>query len=109
MSRTRNDWMLGAGMLCPRIAAGVVNLVMPHFDEVYRNFGAELSALTWFLVKARLSLLASPLLVLLVWALTPDSRRGAVAFATGIIMSVLMFVSCLVGAYLPIFQMAGTV
>ncbi|MBX3711725.1 MAG: hypothetical protein KF800_07175 [Lysobacter sp.] len=104
--------LLVFGMLCSLVAAIVVNLVVPQFDEVYRNFGAELPWLTRALLAGRSLLLALPALVLLAWWLTPavpgrPNRRGLVALLVGVGLPLVLVPLVVIGLYLPIFGMAG--
>lgn len=104
--------LLVFGMLCSLVAAIVVNLVVPQFDEVYRNFGAELPWLTRALLAGRWLLLALPALVLLAWWLTPavpgrPNRRGLVALLVGVGLPLVLVPLVVIGLYLPIFGMAG--
>lgn len=104
--------LLVFGMLCSLVAAIVVNLVVPQFDEVYRNFGAELPWLTRALLAGRWLLLALPALVLLAWWSTPavpgrPNRRGLVALLVGIGLPLVLAPLVVIGLYLPIFGMAG--
>ena len=104
--------LLAFGMLCSLVAAIVVNLVVPQFDEVYRNFGAELPWLTHALLAGRWLLLALPVLVLLAWWLTPvvpgrPNRRGLVALLVGVGLPLVLVPLVVTGLYMPIFGMAG--
>lgn len=111
---TRQHVLLVFGMLCSLVAAIVVNLVVPQFDEVYRNFGAELPWLTRMLLAGRWLLFALPFAALLAWWLTPavpgqPNRRGLVAVLVGVGLPLVLVPLIVIGLYLPIFAMAGTV
>ncbi|MBL8261785.1 MAG: hypothetical protein JNM58_05105 [Xanthomonadaceae bacterium] len=111
---TRQQGQLVTGMFCSLVAAIVVNLVVPQFDDVYRNFGAELPWLTRVLLAGRWFLFALPLVVLLTWKLTPDlpgrpNRRGVMALLIGIGLPVVLVPLVVIGLYMPIFGLAGVV
>jgi type II secretory pathway component PulF len=104
--------LLVFGMLCSLVAAIVVNLVVPEFDEVYRNFGAELPWLTRMLLAGRWLLFALPGAALLAWWLTPvvpgrPNRRGLVALLVGVCLPLALVPLVVIGLYMPIFDMAG--
>ncbi len=107
-------WMLGTGLLASVAMAVGVNAIVPRFDEVFRNFGAELPWLSRMFVEYRHALFAMPLLVLAAWALTPrrtppGSERGIVALVVGIGLGILLLPLCLIAMYLPIFMLPGVV
>jgi uncharacterized BrkB/YihY/UPF0761 family membrane protein len=111
---TRQHALLVFGMLCSLVAAIVVNVVVPQFDEVYRNFGAELPWLTRTLLAGRWLLFALPVVALLAWWLTPvvpgrPNRRGLVALLVGVGLPLVLVPLVVIGLYMPIFDMAGTV
>lgn len=106
--------LLAFGTLCALVAAIVVNLVVPQFDEVYRNFGAELPWLTRALLAGRWLLFALPVVVVLAWWLTPvtpgrPNRRGLVALLVGVGLPLVLVPVVVIGLYMPIFAMAGVV
>lgn len=107
-------WMLTAGLLAAIAIAAGVNLVVPQFEEVFRNFGAELPLLTRLFVEARYAFFGLPLIVLVAWALTPrrtppGNERGIVALVVGIGMGMILLPLCLIAMYLPIFRLAAMV
>lgn len=107
-------WMLVAGLLASLAMAAGVNLVVPQFEDMLKNFGAELPWITRLFVEYRHALFAMPLLVLAAWALTPrrtppGNERGVVALVVGIGLGILLLPLCLIAMYLPIFMLAGTV
>jgi type II secretory pathway component PulF len=107
-------WMLICGLLAAIAIAAVVNLVIPQFDQVFRNFGAELPLLTRLFVAGRYALFGLPVLVLAAWALTPrrtppGNERGIVALVVGIGLGVILLPLCVIAMYLPIFQLAAVV
>lgn len=106
--------LLAFGTLCALVAAIVVNLVVPQFDEAYRNLGAELPWLTRALLAGRWLLFALPVLVVVAWWLTPvvpgrPNRRGLVALLVGVGLPLALVPVVVIGLYMPIFAMAGIV
>ena len=106
--------LLAFGTLCALVAAIVVNLVVPQFDEVYRNFGADLPWLTRALLAGRWLLFTLPLLVLLAWRLTPavpgqPNQRGLVALLVGVGLPLVLVPVVVIGLYLPIFMLGDAV
>ena len=104
--------LLVFGMLCSLVAAIVVTVVVPPFDEVYRNFGAELPWLTRMLLAGRWLLFPLPGVALLAWCSTPvvpgrPNRRGLVALLVGVGLPLVLAPLVVIGLYLPIFGMAG--
>ncbi|MFD0724771.1 hypothetical protein [Lysobacter brunescens] len=111
---TAQHALLAFGTLCALVAAIVVNLVVPQFDEVYRNFGADLPWLTRALLAGRWLLFGLPVLVLLAWWLTPavpgqPNRRGLVALLVGVGLPVVLVPLVVIGLYLPIFMLGDAV
>ena len=111
---TSQHVMLVFGILCSLVAAIVVNLVVPQFDEMYRNFGAELPWLTRMLLAGRWLLFALPVVALLAWRLTPTvpgqpNKRGLVALLVGVGLPLVLVPLVVIGLYMPIFMLADTV
>lgn len=111
---TRQHALLVFGMLCSLVAAIVVNLVVPLFDGMYRNFGMEPPWLTRMLLAGRWLLFALPSVALLAWWLTPvvpgrPNQRGLVALLVGVGLPLVLLPLIVYGLYMPIFAMAGTV
>jgi type II secretory pathway component PulF len=93
--------------------AGVVGvqLLVPQFEELFINFGAELPALTRVFVNGRSFLWPLPLLVPLAAFLiktrdTTDNRPGIVALLLGIAIAFGLPLVCALAMYLPIFELA---
>ena len=111
---TQQHILLASGMLCSLVAAIVVNVVAPQFEEIYVNFGAELPWLTRMLIAGRWLLFALPVVVLLAWKLTPaipgrPNHRGVVALLIGIGLPLVLVPLVVIGLYMPIFGLAGVV
>jgi type II secretory pathway component PulF len=53
MRKNGEIWMLIAGLLVAIAIAAGVNLVVPQFEDVFRNFGADLPLPTRLFVEAR--------------------------------------------------------
>jgi type II secretory pathway component PulF len=114
MRNTTERWMLIAGLLATLAIAAGVNLIVPYFDDVLRQFGAEIPWLTRMFVEGRLAFFGLPLIVLAAWALTPrrtppGNERGIVALVIAIGLGVILLPAAVIAMYLPIFRMAGTV
>lgn len=114
MRNATEHWMLTTGLLAAIAIAAGVNLVVPQFEDVFRNFGTELPLLTRLFVEARYAFFGLPLIVLAVWALTPrrtppGNERGIVALVVGIGMGMILLPLCLIAMYLPIFRLASMV
>lgn len=114
MQKTREGWMLTLGFTAAIAIAVGVNLIVPQFEEVFRNFGAELPLLTRLFIEARYAFFGLPLLVLAAWAWTPrrtppGNERGIVALVLGIGIGVILLPLCLIAMYLPIFKLAAVV
>ena len=60
-------WILGSGMGALLVAALVVNLIVPQFEDVFRGFGAELPWLTTVFARHRRLFFLLPLLPPLLW------------------------------------------
>ncbi len=76
MRSTVEIWMLTTGLFVAVAIAVSVNLVVPQFNDVFQNFGAELPLLTRLFVEGRHVFFGLPLLVLAAWALTPSCAAG---------------------------------
>jgi uncharacterized membrane protein YhdT len=114
MRNATERWMLATGLIAAIAIAAGVNLVVPQFEDVFRNFGAELPLLTRLFVEARYAFFCLPLIVLAAWALTrrrtpPGNERGIVALVVGIGMGMILLPLCLIAMYLPIFRLAAMV
>jgi type II secretory pathway component PulF len=114
MRKNGEIWMLIAGLFAAIGIAAGVNLVVPQFDDVFRNFGAELPLLTRLFVEARYTFFGLPLIVLAAWAWTPrrtppGNERGIVALVVGLGLGVVLLPLCLIAMYLPIFKLAAGV
>lgn len=114
MRNAAERWMLATGFLAALAIAAGLNLVVPQFNDVLRNFGAEIPLLTRLFGEGRYAFFGLPLLVLAAWALTPrrappGNERGIVALAVGIGSGVVLLPLCLIAMYLPIFKMAAVV
>lgn len=107
-------WMLAVGLFAATAMAVAVNLIVPQFEEMLRNFGAELPLLTRLFVEGRYAFFGLPLIVLAAWALTPrrtppGNERGTVALVSGIGLAVILVPLCVIAVYLPIFRLAAAV
>lgn len=114
MRNTTEIWMLIVGLIATIAIAAGVNLVVPQFEDVLKNFGAEIPLLTRLFVEGRYVFFGLPLIVLVAWALTPrrtppGNERGIVALVVGIGLGVILLPLCLIAMYLPIFQLAAVV
>lgn len=114
MQKTTELWMLIAGFLAAIAIAAGVNLIVPEFEDVFRNFGAELPLLTRLFVEARYAFFGLPLIVLAAFAWTPrrtppGNERGIVALVIGLGLGVVLLPLCLIAMYLPIFRLAAAV
>lgn len=114
MRNATERWMLSAGLLAAIAIAAGVNFIVPHFEDVFRNFGAELPLLTRLFVEARYAFFGLPLIVLAAWAWTPrrtppGNERGIVALVIGVGLGVVLLPLCLIAMYLPIFQLGAMV
>ena len=112
MRNTVEIWMLVAGLLAAVAIAVAVNLIVPQFEEMLRNFGAETPLLTRLFVDGRYVFFGLPLIVLAGWALTPrrtppGNERGIVALVLGIGLALILVPLCAIAVYLPIFRLAA--
>lgn len=111
-------WILGSGMGALLVAAVVVNLIVPQFQDIFDGFGADLPWLTGLFVKHRHALFLLPLLPpLLWWAMArmagpaPDARRksAVLALLLALGLTLVMVPLTIVAMYLPIFRLASVV
>jgi type II secretory pathway component PulF len=112
MRNTTDVWMLITGLLAVVVVALAVNLIVPQFEDVLRNFGAETPLLTRLFVNGRYAFFALPLMVFAAWVLTPrrtppGNERGIVALVLGVGLAVILVPLCVIAVYLPIFRMAA--
>lgn len=112
MRKTTELWMLIAGLVAAFAIAVGVNLVVPQFEDVFRNFGAETPLLTRLFVEDRYVFFGLPLIVLAAFAWTPrrtppGNERGIVALVIGLGLGVVLLPLCLIAMYLPIFRLAA--
>ena len=114
MRNATERWMLTTGLLVAIGIAAGVNLIVPRFEDVFQNFGAELPLLTRLFVEARYAFFGLPLIVLAAWAWTPrrtppGNERGIIALVIGFGLGVILLPLCLIAMYLPIFRLAAAV
>ena len=114
MRTSTNAVMLGIGVFVAVGGVAAVNLILPNFEEVFRNFGAELPWFTRMFVEGRHLLWLLPLLVPAIALFVPerradDRRRGATGLVLGIAIGVLLPMLGLMACYLPIFQLGAVV
>jgi type II secretory pathway component PulF len=114
MRNATERWILFAGLLAAIAIAAGVNLIVPHFGHMLRNFDAELPLLTRLFLEARYAFFGLPLIVLATWAWTPrrtppSNERGIVALVVGVGLSMVLLPLCLIAMYLPIFQLGAMV
>jgi len=111
-------WILGSGMGALLVAALVVNLIVPQFEDIFSGFGAELPWLTAVFVHHRRLFFLLPLLPpLLWWALarqagaSPEARRrsAVLALLLALGLTFVMVPLTIIAMYLPIFGLAGAV
>lgn len=105
--------MLIAALLAAVAIAVAVNLIVPQFEDVLRNFGAETPPLTRMFVEGRHAFFGLPLFVFAAWVLTPrrtppGNERGIVALVVGLGLGVILVPLSVIAMYLPIFRMAAT-
>jgi type II secretory pathway component PulF len=89
-----------------------VQLIVPNFHEVFKNFGAELPLLSRIFVNGRMFLWVLPLLVPIAAAFVrvrspDDGRRGVVALLLGLAIGIGLPMLCVLAMYLPIFGLAA--
>jgi type II secretory pathway component PulF len=105
-----NPWVLAAAMLPPVLACLMAFQVVPQFADVFRNFGAELPWLTWFLVRYTWFVVVWPLIVVAVaLAWHGDARRTVNMVAISGIGSFVLFATVMAAMYLPIFKLSATI
>lgn len=102
--------MLFGALAVSVVAAAVPTLVVPHFAEMLRNFGAELPLLTRLVMDYAGLLWAIPVVTLLIWRLWPDRTQGlvlALGFALAMLLGLVPLL--IVALYLPIFNLGASV
>lgn len=101
-------WLL-AGLGASSIAGVGSLLLAPHFRRVFASFGADLPALTGYLLDYPWAPCLLPLLVLAIWAAAPRPRRDRWACALGVFAGMGAAALVVVALYLPIFGLAATI
>lgn len=109
-----NTFMMIAGAMVAVAGVALVQSIVPHFQDVFANFGAELPLLSRMFVDGRWFLWVLPLLVPIaasfVRVRTPeDHRRGVVALLLGLAIGIGLPLACMFAMYLPIFGLAAKV
>lgn len=109
-----NTFMMIAGAMAAVGGVALVQLIVPRFQDVFTNFGAELPLLSRMFVDGRWFLWVLPLLVPIVASFvrvrTPeDHRRGVVALLSGLAIGIGLPLLCMFAMYLPIFGLAAQV
>lgn len=112
MRHPANTLLLVIGCAVAIFGVIAANMIVPRFEEMFRNFGAELPWLTRIFVHGGGFLWVAPLLVPVaasfVRVRTPeDKRRGFVALLLGVAIGVALPMLCLFAMYLPIFKLAA--
>ena len=111
-------WILGSGMGALLVAALVVNLIVPQFEDMFRGFGAELPWLTAVFARHRHLFFLLPLLPPLLWwamarhaGASPQARRklAVLALLLALGLTFVMVPLTIIAMYLPIFGLAGVV
>ncbi|MCC7249351.1 MAG: hypothetical protein IT473_12080 [Lysobacter sp.] len=102
-----------AGTIAAFLGVVAVQMIVPHFQEVFETFGAELPAITRFFVQGRWFLWAVPLAVPMIAAFVRvrdenDRRRGIVGLIVGIAIGFGLTLLCGIAMYLPISMSAQT-
>jgi type II secretory pathway component PulF len=109
----RRGWekfLLGVGLLGAIVAPLMAHIIVPQFNEVFRNFGAELPFFTKLLVRGYPALWLLPIAVLAAWFRWPRREFRAVAACLIGALSAALFVPVMIVAvYLPIFKLAATI
>src|SRR5690349_13505634 len=109
-TRPINPWALVAALLVPLIPCLVVFNVVPQFEDVFKNFGAELPWITVLMLRQPWVVVAWPLfMVWLALAWRGESRRTVPLLAASGAGSYLLFVATIASMYLPIFTLAATI
>ena len=89
------------------VAVGAL-FVVPHFQEMFENFGVTLPFTTKLLLATFRWWGFVPVITFALWALWPNpSSRGMAALVFGMSSAVLLFLFGLWAAYAPIFQLAA--
>ena len=101
-------WLL-AGLGASSIAGVGSLLLAPHFRRVFASFGADLPALTGYLLDYPWAPCLLPLLVPAIWAAAPRPRRDRWACAFGVFAGMGAAALVVVALYLPIFGLAATI
>ena len=114
MRNPTNMILIVIGVLFAAGAVIAVQLIVPQFEDVFRNFGADLPLLSRVFVEGRAFLWVLPLLVSIVAVLVRprsdgDMRPGIVALLTGLVIGIGLPMACMLAMYLPIFGLAAAV
>lgn len=114
MRNPMNTFLILFGGLAAVGGVGAVQLIVPNFQNVFENFGAELPLLSRLFVDGRLFLwvlpLSVPIAASFIRARTPeDARRGIVALLLGLAIGIGLPLLCVFAMYLPIFGLAAQV
>jgi type II secretory pathway component PulF len=112
MRNPTNTFLTLIGGLAAVGGVAAVQLIVPQFQDVFKNFGAELPLLSRIFVNGRMFLWVLPLLVPVAAAFVrvrspEDSRRGVVALLLGLAIGIGLPMLCGLAMYLPIFKLAA--
>lgn len=102
--------MLGLALLLNLMLAVAIIAAVPQFDEVFRNFGAELPLATRLAVQLYPLVAALPLLIPLVWFFWPrPDSRGFAALLFSIACVLLLSAAFGYALYLPILMLGAPI
>lgn len=102
--------MLGLGLIATLIGAAAITLAIPQFMDVLSQLGSNLPFFTILVVNCFWVVWLLPFVVIATWFAWPHrSVRSVAALCVGVGGPVLFFAICLVGLYLPIWQMGQVV
>ncbi len=97
--------LLGFGIASSLLTAVVLCVIVPHFADVFKSFGADLPFPTLLLVEFYRASFLLPIPVVLAWYLSPKHSRGTWSFLTGAFCLFGITGISVVLLYLPIFKL----
>jgi type IV pilus assembly protein PilC len=110
MSRSVDRILLAVGLFATVVPMMLGIFVLPEFQKVFRDFGAELPLITSLVIEYRLLVALLPLLVIAAWLYWPNANiRGLAAIVVGVGGAGILAATMVVAMYLPIYGLAATI
>jgi type II secretory pathway component PulF len=100
---------LAIGLIAPLLVGLVALVVVPQFNAVFVSFGADLPAMTQWLIDYPWALCLTPLPVLALWAAWPGPQRDRTACVFGVVLAMAAVAYLVIALYQPIFRLGATI